>query len=180
MPSVKRNTAASIRAATKLYFEPIAFLLYISARVQTQDLAKRSPKNVPITSLIGHELAIEGNINAKQMGIRIDGQFVGNIRTEDGLVVIGHTATIQGDVDAGFIIVAGTVRGNLIASSAIELQPTAIVEGDVQTSVLEMHPGAAVRGQMQASADPRSAAFEELREEVRELSKKEPSLRRVK
>lgn len=175
-----RDTSAIIRAAIKLYFEPITFWLFNQTGLNAGNTQILSPKRVSITSLISQELTIEGNINAKQMGLRIDGKFVGNICTEEGFVVIGPTATIQGDVEAGFIIVAGTVRGNLSASLAIELHPTAIVEGDVRTAVLEMHSGAAVRGLMHASADPRSAAFEELREEVRELSKVEPSLRRVK
>lgn len=164
------------REAASMYFEPIEFVHW-TFREQKKPT---SPIETPIRSLLGEGILVRGDIEAAQHGLRIDGHHVGNIKCQDGLIVVSHSALVEGDVEAGYIIVNGRVRGNLKASHAIELQPGAVVEGDIYAAVFEMHQGAAVRGKMEATEEPNSEKFASLRKEARRLSEEGPRVRLVK
>lgn len=112
-------------------------------------------KQPPMRSLIDRSTRIEGNLNFTD-GMRVDGNVVGDIRsTEDSasLIVIGESAVIQGDVYSGHVIVNGKVNGNVHAYELLELQPKALIEGDVHYKSLEMHQGAVISGQLRPMTD---------------------------
>ncbi len=108
-------------------------------------------KQPNIKSLIAEGSCITGNISFTD-GLRIDGEVIGDIRSNDqhgsSLLVISETAKVQGTVTADHIIVNGSVKGPLYAQHMLELQPKARVEGDVQYAALEMHQGALITGQL--------------------------------
>jgi cytoskeletal protein CcmA (bactofilin family) len=108
-------------------------------------------KQPNIKSLIAEGSCITGNISFTD-GLRIDGEVIGDIRSNDqgssSLLVISETARVQGTVTADHIIVNGAVRGPLFAHHMLELQPKARIEGDVQYAALEMHQGALITGQL--------------------------------
>jgi cytoskeletal protein CcmA (bactofilin family) len=108
-------------------------------------------KQPPIKSLIAEGSCITGNICFTD-GLRIDGEVIGDIRSNDqnngSLLVISETARVLGTVTADHIIVNGSVKGPVHAQHVLELQPKARVEGDVQYAALEMHQGALITGQL--------------------------------
>jgi cytoskeletal protein CcmA (bactofilin family) len=107
-------------------------------------------KQPPIKSLISHGSQIAGNVRFTE-GLRIDGAVVGNVRAaeeEPSLLVISETASVAGEIHADHIIISGTVKGPIHASTMLELQPKARIEGDVHYTALEMHQGALVAGQL--------------------------------
>jgi len=108
---------------------------------------KAGPKNT-IDSLIGATTRIEGNV-LFQGGLRIDGQVIGNITAlpdQPSILVVSEHARIDGAVQAGHLVVNGTVNGPLVATDMLELQPRARVKGNVHYKALEMHQGAIVEG----------------------------------
>ena len=84
-------------------------------------------------------------------GLRIDGDVMGDVTaTGDGhsLVVISEKARVTGRVCAGHVIINGTVHGPVMSADLLELQPKAVIVGDVRYEVLEMHPGATIHGEL--------------------------------
>ena len=107
-------------------------------------------KQPPIKSLIAQGTRINGNI-AFTEGLRVDGDVVGNIKAQDeggSILVISESAKVTGEVRANHIIINGTVIGPVVASSMLELQPKARIEGDIEYTALEMHQGALISGQL--------------------------------
>lgn len=104
----------------------------------------------PIKSLVAQGSRIEGHYFFSE-GLRIDGELVGDIRAQGqqaSILVIAETASVTGEIHAGHVIVNGHVKGPVLASEVLELQPKARIEGDVTYKALEMHQGAVITGQL--------------------------------
>jgi len=110
---------------------------------------KKPANQKEIGSLIGSGTSIEGDVTFSG-GLRIDGMVRGAVRCVDGeqggMLVISEHGTVDGEVRAAHLVVAGRIHGPVFASELVELQPKARVEGDVHYRALEMHNGAVVDG----------------------------------
>ena len=107
-------------------------------------------KQPPIRTLIGEGTVIHGELRFAD-GLRIDGEVIGDvIATGEGysILVISEKARITGKVNAGHVIVNGTVIGPIQSNDLLELQPKAQITGDVRYEVLEMHQGATIDGEL--------------------------------
>lgn len=95
---------------------------------------------------------MKGDMQATEnLSIRLDGEYEGKISLQnDGTVHIACDANVTtGMVVADFIYVEGTVKGDLHARKAIELSPTARVQGSVRYEKdMDIHPGARISGQI--------------------------------
>jgi cytoskeletal protein CcmA (bactofilin family) len=63
-------------------------------------------------------------------------------------LVIGENARIEGEVRCDHLVVNGEIKGSVISTALLEIQPKARIIGDVCYKVLEMHGGAQVLGQL--------------------------------
>ena len=112
-------------------------------------------------SLFDGQLTVHGDIETSG-SLRVDGQLNGTVRRAD-TVVLGVGATMTGDVHAREVIVGGALTGNIHATERVELQPTAIVTGDITTQVVLVQEGGVVNGRVEmrptdgASATHRAA-----------------------
>lgn len=106
-------------------------------------------KQPPIKSLIAHGTLIRGNIEFSD-GLRIDGEVIGDIQAtaQPSMLVISETARVDGQIHADHVIINGSVQGPVFATTLLELQPKAHVQGDVSYLGLEMHQGAVISGQL--------------------------------
>ena len=107
-------------------------------------------KQPPIRTLIGEGTVITGELRFAD-GLRIDGEVVGDVVAAGegySILVISETARVTGKVNAGHVIVNGTVIGPIHSSDLLELQPKAQITGDVRYEVLEMHQGATIDGEL--------------------------------
>jgi cytoskeletal protein CcmA (bactofilin family) len=104
-----------------------------------------------IGSLIGATTTVTGDVTFSG-GLRVDGIVRGAVRCAEGekggILVVSEHGSIEGEVRASHIVVAGRISGPINADELIELQPKARVQGDVQYRALEMHHGAVVEGLM--------------------------------
>lgn len=110
-----------------------------------------SKKQPAIRSLIGEGTRIEGTLRFRD-GLRIDGEVHGDVLAEpDGktILVISEKAKVTGRVVAAHVIINGTVIGPVESAQLLELQPKALIQGDVRYAALEMHQGATIEGVMQ-------------------------------
>jgi cytoskeletal protein CcmA (bactofilin family) len=98
-------------------------------------------------SLLDSQLSITGDLETDG-SLRIDGKLEGTIRRAD-TVVIGVGAKMTGDLHAREVIIGGTVTGNVFASERAELQPTAIVTGNLVTQVVLVQEGGVVNGRIE-------------------------------
>jgi cytoskeletal protein CcmA (bactofilin family) len=55
---------------------------------------------------------------------------------------------VMGRVKAGHVIINGHVAGPVQADVLLELQPKAVIVGDVKYEALEMHQGATIEGEL--------------------------------
>ena len=62
------------------------------------------------------------------------------------MVTIGTPGVVEGNIQAESIIVAGRVKGSLVAKQKIHLETTAELEGDLSANKLSIQEGARVRG----------------------------------
>jgi len=107
-------------------------------------------KQPPIRTLIGEGTVIQGELRFAE-GLRIDGEVQGDVvAAPDGpsILVISEKARVQGTVRAAHVIINGNVCGPVFSTELLELQPKAVIVGDVRYEVLEMHQGATIDGEL--------------------------------
>jgi cytoskeletal protein CcmA (bactofilin family) len=97
-----------------------------------------------VDTVIGKGTIIEGDIKSSGI-IRIDGGCVGDIIT-DSDVIIGENASINGDITAVNVSLAGKVEGNVRCSGVLEITGKGYLTGDVLVSGLSIEKGAVFSG----------------------------------
>jgi cytoskeletal protein CcmA (bactofilin family) len=104
------------------------------------------------TALIGESARVEKDSLKFAQGIHIDG-FVGVDVVGTGekpcTVSVSEAGEVDGSIRANTAIIAGTVRGDIIATGLVHLLPTARVGGRIEYQSLEMEDGAIVQGATQ-------------------------------
>jgi len=111
---------------------------------------KKQTKLQNISTLIGAETAIEGNVKFTG-GMRVDGQVHGNIAAEQNqpsTLVLSEQGQVYGEIKVSHLVINGSVHGSLYVSDYLELQSKAKVVGDVHYQTLEIHLGAVVEGRL--------------------------------
>lgn len=105
-------------------------------------------------SLLDGQLTVTGDLDTAA-SLRIDGSLRGTIKRAD-TVVLGVFATMVGDIHAREVIIGGSLTGSVFASERVELQATAIVNGDLSTLVVLVQEGGVINGRviMPAPASP--------------------------
>lgn len=99
-----------------------------------------------VTSVLGPGINWTGSLRGAG-GIRIEGNFEGDIQIK-GMLVVGETGKVTcRSLRANTIIVAGLVKGNIIAEK-LEIRATGRVWGDVQVMAFSTEEGAFLRGQV--------------------------------
>lgn len=87
---------------------------------------------------------------------RIDGKLQGEVHA-DHLLVISGGAKVEADIRARRLVVAGTLRGDIRESGAVEIRRTAKMSGRIEASRLVVEPGATFDGVV-VVAPPQGAA----------------------
>jgi len=77
--------------------------------------------------------------------MRIDGRFNGKILSKNELIV-GESATIEGDIHVGRVAISGTVIGTIKADQRVEIHRNGKVYSDVDTPALIIEEGAIFQG----------------------------------
>ena len=96
----------------------------------------------PLAALLGRGATYTGEMSFEGR-VRVDGTFRGRIYTDDTLE-IGESGTVDGEIDAAFVVVAGVASGGIRARERLVLQPTGTLRGKVDAKALEAHPGGKV------------------------------------
>jgi len=97
-----------------------------------------------ITGIIEPGCEFEGKLSFVG-SVRISGTFRGEIFTPDTLI-IGEGARVQATIQAGTVIIAGEVSGQVRAQYRVEIQRPAIFRGDIHTPSLLVEDGVIFEG----------------------------------
>lgn len=117
---------------------------------------KNELANYKAHSIVSRRTTIQGDIGFSG-GLHVEGKVLGNIRSEEGCVVV-H-GEVHGDLFVPNAIINGTVVGNITCSKHLELSGAARVTGVVTYAQMEMHLGAQVTGELRLlNADAAAAA----------------------
>lgn len=101
--------------------------------------------NSKISSIIGSDMIVEGNIRAKD-AIRVEGSVTGNIETE-GSLVISATGKVKGNLRGNSIVIGGVLEGDLVCGGKTEVISTGKVFGNMHTKGLIVDENAVFQGQ---------------------------------
>lgn len=90
-------------------------------------------------TILGREAKFSGKL-VFEGAVRIDGRFEGEIFTDD-LLLIGPGAEVSAQINAGSIIINGSVDGDIIAKGSIEIKAPGRLRGNVTTPALIIEKG---------------------------------------
>jgi cytoskeletal protein CcmA (bactofilin family) len=111
---------------------------------------KKNRPQVAINTLVGPDTRVHGDVEFAG-GFHVDGYVRGNVMAPDdeqSALSISERGCIEGSVAAPYVLLNGTVNGDVRASERVELGPNAKVIGNVQYKLIEMAIGAEVNGKL--------------------------------
>lgn len=103
-----------------------------------------------VETLIGPRVLIRGDVIFSG-GLYVEGRISGKVVAEEGaaaVVTVAEQGTIEGEVRAPVVVIAGQLHGDVHASERVELAPNARVQGNIYYKVVEMAAGAMITGRL--------------------------------
>ncbi len=97
-----------------------------------------------VTGLLQKGTSFEGKLSFEGT-VRIGGNFKGEIFTRDTLI-IDESASIEANIEAEKVIVAGKVRGNIYATKIVKMKAPTKFKGTVTTKTLSIDHGVVFEG----------------------------------
>ena len=83
---------------------------------------------------------------ADPVNLKIHGRYTGKLDTR-GTLTIGQSAQVEAiNIVGENVIIAGKVKGNVIAKKMLVLMPSAVLHGDISTPKLNIVEGALFQG----------------------------------
>ena len=110
---------------------------------------------------IGRGIEVTGDIIFSDR-LQVDGKVSGKLSSESGTLMIGEMGTVEAQLDVGICVIQGTLHGNLIARSKVEIRKTGRVHGDLITPVLLVEEGAVFNGAIKMGQEAASRLLEEV------------------
>jgi len=95
-------------------------------------------------SIIATGMRITGDVETTGT-LKIDGRIDGSV-TGARQLLLGRGGAIHGNVHAGEVVIGGVVDGAITADERLELQGTAVVNGDIDTKSILVLEGARING----------------------------------
>jgi len=97
-------------------------------------------------SVMGAGLLFRGEVSGEG-DFHVAGKFEGDINVT-GRVLVADGANVDANISALAIVIGGTVRGNLSASTRVEILPTGVLTGSLKTGSFSAADGASVKGEV--------------------------------
>ena len=97
-----------------------------------------------MAAIIEEGCKLEGNLSFNGVA-RIAGLVNGSVFSND-TVIISETAVVNADITADIILISGVVKGNIKASSKVEIIKPARFEGTIATPSLVVEDGVIFHG----------------------------------
>ena len=121
-------------------------LIWTGAEQGSKSLASLSPRDGKLVSLIGEGIFIEGTVDFGNGALRLDGRFKGKI-VGTGTLLVGEKGVLQGELNAGTLIVGGCVKGNVTVGHLTYISGKGKFFGTLQTAQLVIEEGGILDGE---------------------------------
>jgi cytoskeletal protein CcmA (bactofilin family) len=111
--------------------------------------AGASPVSAPVDpgrAVLGSGLQLRGEITGDG-DFHIYGRFEGEIEVS-GRVVVAEAAQVDANINAASILIAGKVRGNLSATTHLDILPTGVLTGTLKAGSFSAAEGSSVKGEI--------------------------------
>jgi len=111
---------------------------------KNNDKTERTGGSEASLSIIAAGMRITGDMETTGT-LKIDGRVDGSV-TGARQLLLGRGGAIHGNVRAGEVVIGGVVDGAITADERLELQGTAVVNGDIDTKSILVLEGARING----------------------------------
>jgi len=100
-------------------------------------------------NVLNSEVEIKGNL--KFTGeLTLEGKLEGEVQT-DGLLNLGDSAVVNGNINAQSVVVRGKINGNIYAKEKIEIKAKAELFGDIRATKLVVEEGVTFVGKTEVN-----------------------------
>jgi cytoskeletal protein CcmA (bactofilin family) len=103
--------------------------------------------NGGIDAFLGKNTTFKGTLIFDGL-VRVDGNFEGNIKTNDTLV-IANSGNVKADIEAGLVKISGKFDGTVTAKTKVELYKPANVTGTIRAAAVQMEEGVIFNGSLE-------------------------------
>ena len=112
-----------------------------------KDKKKEHDEN-KITGFFDKDTEFKGELSFKG-SFRVDGYFKGTVNS-DSMLVVGEQGKVEADINIGYIVISGEVRGTIRATDKVEIHNSGRVFGTIITPKLTVQEGAYLEANCQA------------------------------
>jgi len=116
----------------------------VRATTESENLA-RDFKEGNLSGFVGSGTMVTGEANFKAL-MRVDGHLSGRVSSASGTLIVGANGKVDANIEVAIATIHGTVNGDIIATTRLELGRAAKLNGNIQTSSLVIEPGALFEG----------------------------------
>jgi cytoskeletal protein CcmA (bactofilin family) len=113
-----------------------------------QDYSDSTDRNRRELSVLGQSLVFKGELEAEE-DLMVDGRVEGLITHRAQHLTIGPHGDVRADINANRVLVQGRVTGNIRATEAIVIEPSAHVAGNLFAPRIGLKEGAEFDGRIQ-------------------------------
>jgi len=107
-------------------------------------------------NVLSSDVEIKGNLKFSGE-LTFEGKLDGEIQT-DGVLNLGDSAAVNGNINAQTVVVRGKVNGNIVAKEKIEIKSKAELFGDIRAAKLVIEEGVTFVGKTEVNPNKVSPA----------------------
>ena len=97
-------------------------------------------------SVIAVGMAVKGDIESAGT-VKVEGSIEGHVASRNQ-VLVARGGAVHGDIDAREAVIGGAVHGSIRTIERVEIQPGAVVTGDITTRRISVSEGGTINGQI--------------------------------
>jgi len=116
-----------------------------SGALSESELMAKDIKDGRLSGFVGSGTVLTGETTFDSM-LRVDGHLKGQVKSEEGTLIVGATGRVDANIIVGEATVNGAVNGDIHASNKLTLGRSARVVGNIQTPRLIIEDGAILEG----------------------------------
>ena len=105
---------------------------------------------IPTKNSLANDVEIKGAIKFANE-FTFDGKLEGEISSNDGILTVGESGDVHGEIKAKSVIVMGKVHGNITVAERCELRARSQLIGDLRAARLIIEEGATFVGKSEVS-----------------------------
>src|SRR6266702_1995670 len=105
--------------------------------------------NNPSKNVLSSDVELKGNLRFAGE-LTLEGKLEGEVST-DGVLNLGETGVINGNLTVNSVVVRGKINGNVTAKDKIEIKSKAEVFGDIRATKLAIEEGVTFVGKTEVN-----------------------------